>query len=223
MDRGASIRTTSSTSRKSTLPYSRADGLSTSNTGSSARTVHGSGCTTGLCARTNWMADMFADGMFSDVTERRRTEEALAQSERRYRLLFERNLAGVFRALPDDRLLDCNEALLRILGYETAAELKAVPASEIFYDPEERRATFERLYRERSLTGHDVRLKRRDGTPVWVMENVSLVEDDKGHPTFIEGTLFDITARKLAEQAVSRERREIPHAGNQHPGRGVDG
>ena len=124
------------------------------------------------------------------------------QSEKRYRLLFERNLAGVFRALPDERLVDSNEALLRILGYQPAAELRVNRASELFYDAADQQATFERLYRERSLTNHDVRLKCKDGTPVWVMENVSLVEDENGRPAFIEGTLFDITARKQAEQAL---------------------
>lgn len=144
----------------------------------------------------------FADGVLSDITKRRHTEEALAESERRYRLLFERNLAGVFRALPDERLVDCNDALLRILGYGSAAEFLGHRASEIFYDPVDQRATFERLYRERSLTNHDVRLKRKDGTPVWVLENVSLVDYEDGRPAFIEGTLFDISARQQAEQAL---------------------
>ena len=145
---------------------------------------------------------LFADGVISDIAARRRAEEGLAQSEKRYRLLFERNLAGVFRALPDERLVDCNEALLEMLGYSSAAEFLSRRASELFYDRAEQEATFARLYRERRLTNHDVRLKRKDGTAVWVLENASLVEDDEGRPAFIEGTLFDITDRKRAEEAL---------------------
>jgi len=150
---------------------------------------------------------LFTDGVFSDVTARHRAEEALAESEKRYRLLFERNLAGVFRVAADGRILECNEALLRILGYDSATEFLALTTSDVFYDAEEERAAFERLFRERTLTNFDARLKRKDGTLVWALENVSLVEDEHGNPAFIEGTLFDITARKQAEHLVERLQR----------------
>jgi len=145
---------------------------------------------------------LYADGVFSDVTARRRAEEALAESEKRYRLLFERNLAGVFRVAADGRIVDCNEALLRMLGYDSAPEFLTLTTSDVFYDAEEGRAAFERLFRERSLTNFDVRLKRRDGTLLWALENVSLVEDENGRPAFMEGTLFDITSRKRGDQAL---------------------
>ncbi len=144
----------------------------------------------------------FADGVCSDITSRRRAENALGESERRYRLLFERNLAGVFRALPDERLVDCNEALLSILGFSSTQELLSHRTSELFYDHCEQEATFERLYSEGRLTNHDVRLMRKDGTAVWVLSNISVVYDDEGRPAFIEGTLFDITGRKSAEDAL---------------------
>ena len=142
---------------------------------------------------------VYADGVFSDITERRHAQQALEESERRYRQLFENNLAGVFRALPDGRIVECNEALLHILGYDSRDSLFERISSHIFYDAAEGKAAFIRLFQTGRLTNFDVRLKRRDGTPVWVLQNVNLTLDGSGRAAAIEGTLIDITARKRAE------------------------
>jgi PAS domain S-box-containing protein len=154
----------------------------------------------------------YTDGVFSDVTARRRAEEGLHESERRYRLLFERNLAGVFRAEPDGRVTDGNQALLRILGYDSLAELAAIGPGEMFFDPADARDACEHLYREQSLTNYDVRLKRKDGSPVWVLENVSLTRDEHGQPLFMEGTLLDITERKQAEETLRKAKQTAEEA-----------
>jgi PAS domain S-box-containing protein len=155
---------------------------------------------------------MYADGVCSDVTARRQAEEALAKSERRYRLLFERNLAGVYRTLPDGRMLDCNEALLRILGYRSAEEFNDDPTSH-YSDAREFGTIRDRLFKERTLTGLDVRLKRKDGTPIWVLQNVSVIPGEDGSPAFIEGSMIDITRRKLAEEELLKAK-EAAEAGN---------
>jgi len=61
-------------------------------------------------------------GTLTDTTGRRQIEEALRVSERRYRALFERNLAGVYRSTIEGRLLDCNESFARIFGYASREE-----------------------------------------------------------------------------------------------------
>ncbi len=138
---------------------------------------------------------------------RKRAEEALRESEERYRLLFERNLAGVFRGmLLSRRVLDCNDAYARILGYDSRQEVLKGGKLHAFYDPTESEIVKTRLLKEKALTNFEVRICHKDQAPVWVLENVSLIEARKGEEPLVEGTIFDITQRKQAEQALAHER-----------------
>jgi two-component system cell cycle sensor histidine kinase/response regulator CckA len=133
---------------------------------------------------------------------RREAEGALRASEERYRRLFERNLAGVFRSSVDGRILECNQAFAHILGYDTQEEMLAVPASDLYPDPSDREAALRRIQQEGSLIGFETCFRRRDGTPIWILENVTLLDTDGDGNAVLEGTLIDITERKRLEEQV---------------------
>jgi diguanylate cyclase (GGDEF)-like protein/PAS domain S-box-containing protein len=137
--------------------------------------------------------------IFVSALERRRVERALRDSERQYRMLFERNLAGVYRVTLEGQILDCNDALARILGYETSDELLPHNAGSFYFDPDARQTFLDRIVRVRTLESQDICLRRKDGVPVWVVDSVSLRE---GEPPILEGTMIDITPRKVAEEAL---------------------
>lgn len=137
-------------------------------------------------------------GLTRDITERRREQEALQASERMYRSLFERSLCGVFLTTASGRVLDCNQALVRMLGYESRQELLGRPAQELYFHPAERAAYVERLRREGAITNAEERLRRRDGGEVWVLENTSLLRDEHDEELF-QGTVTDITERRRLE------------------------
>ncbi len=135
-----------------------------------------------------------------DVTERREAEHAVRDSEARHRQLFERNLAGVYRTTLDGRVLDCNTAFARIFGYETPEEVLAMPAVSFYLNPDERTEAIRRLAENRTLTNHEQKMRRRDGSIVWVLENESLVDGPEPGTLIIEGTLVEISERKRAEE-----------------------
>ena len=78
----------------------------------------------------------------------RRRDDALRSSEQRYRLLFERNLAGLFRTTLDGRILDCNSAFARILGYSSREDVLKVSALDLYADPTDRESFLARLARQ---------------------------------------------------------------------------
>jgi len=143
-----------------------------------------------------------------DITGRKRMEAEVRESEERYRLLFERNLAGVYRSLPDGRLLECNRAFAEMMGYGSPAEAMAQPPVAFHASPEAREAFLERLRREGSLINFENQARRKDGSLLWIVENVSLLRSDEGEEVLL-GTVFDMTERRrLEEQLLQSQKME---------------
>lgn len=152
-------------------------------------------------------------GLAIDVSERKKAREELEaeiviarQAQERYRLLFERNLAGVFRSTVDGRLLECNQAFARILGYDDCEAMLQVPTRELYFSQEDRDRYLGLLMAAREIVGCEARLRRRDGTEVWVLENGLLIEDPE-HGQVIQGTIVDITGRIRVEALLRAERK----------------
>ncbi|HUI41944.1 MAG TPA: PAS domain S-box protein, partial [Terriglobia bacterium] len=137
-----------------------------------------------------------------DISARKQVEEALKQSEERYRLLFERNLAGVFRATLGGRIVDCNEACARILGYTSRDEFNGANLSTVFCDAGEVVSAGQRLTEQKVLVNHEALLRRKDGSTVWALANVSLIENVS--PPTVEGTFIDLSEIKTAEAELRR-------------------
>ena len=91
-----------------------------------------------------------------EITDRRLSEQALRSSEERYRLLFERNLAGVYRAALEGRILECNDAFMRILGYDSREELLALTAWDLFFDRADRQASLTSLQDDGTLSNFEL-------------------------------------------------------------------
>src|SRR5205814_287646 len=114
--------------------------------------------------------------------------------------LFERNLAGVFLTTWEGEFVDCNDSFAHILGYRSRQEVLTKPVLTCYPSKEQRLRFLEMLDRRKVVTNVEERLRRRDGSEIWVLHNSSVLEQDGRR--LIQGTLIDITERKFAEQAL---------------------
>jgi len=134
--------------------------------------------------------------------ELKRATEALRESEERFRKIFENAVIGFYRTTPDGRVLLANPAIVRMLGYGSFAEL-ATRDLEAETDSEYPRAAFrERIEREGVISGLEATWRRRDGSRLHLRESARVIRDAAGKPLYYEGTVEDISDRKLAEAAL---------------------
>ena len=145
-------------------------------------------------------------GTMRDVTDERARAEALRRAERNYRELFQHSVTGMFQSHPDGRLLQANDALARILGYDNANALMAGVGHmrEIYADAAQRDRLVRQLIEQREVVNATFMARRRDGSEVSVEISAHTVFDGQGGVQYIEGSAQDITARIKAEQALQR-------------------
>jgi PAS domain S-box-containing protein len=158
--------------------------------------------------RTEGVPEPIVRGMARDVTREVLAKRELKNSEKRYRQLFERNLAGVYHTTIDGRILNCNDAYAKIYGFDSRDEVMRHSVVDFHISQESRQEIIADLQKTGILLNYESQGRRKDGRTIWILENASLVPDNEGVLTEIEGTLIDITERKEAEKAL-RESEEI--------------
>ena len=134
-------------------------------------------------------------------------ESKLKNSEMRYRGLFENVVDGVYIASRDGELVAANPALVEMLGYDSTADLKSIGSTAMLYvNPIDRERVFARLEAQGFVKNFEYRLRRKDGREIVVLENARAVYDNDGTIVAHEGTITDITDRKVAETRVFEEK-----------------
>ncbi len=148
------------------------------------------------------------EGVMLDITARKLADLAALESERRYRGLFDHAIEGIFLTTVDGRYIAANPALARIYGFESSEDLiKSLRdiGRQLYLDVT-RRDEFMRQIRARGrVTGFESQVTRRDGAVIWISENARAVNDADGNVLYYEGTVEDITERKLYEARLERQ------------------
>ncbi len=144
-----------------------------------------------------------------DLTDRKITEAKRLKSERRYRLLFERNLAGVYRTTVSGKILECNEAAAKMLGYSSASELLSLSTDSVYFDMAEREKYLKLLRVNNALTNYQSKLKRKDGSTLYLIENISLSNDPEIGEEVIEGIAIDITDNVRANEELQDSKNQF--------------
>ncbi len=139
-----------------------------------------------------------------DITERKRTEDALRESEHKFRTLLEQLNVGVFLSTLDGKMELVNPATARIGGYASVEEFIAVPAQRRYADPDGRHRFIETLKRDGNVSGFETIGLRKDGSEYPVSLSAVLLYDAEGHAEHCLGVVEDISARRRV--ASERER-----------------
>ncbi len=138
--------------------------------------------------------------VLKDITDRR-------EAERRYRELFDNIQEGLFFATPEGRFIEVNDAIVRMLGYDSREELLQVDiGSEIYFSPEHRRQFSAAIEKTGSLRNYEGMLRRKDGSVIHTLQNAFAVRDSAGRIVQYRGLMLDITELKNFQAELQRER-----------------
>ena len=136
-----------------------------------------------------------------DITKQKEAESRLRESEAAYRSLVEGASLGIFRSTLDGRILEANLALARMLGYDSAEAVVALPNTLGFYvNPAERQPLLDELLKSGRVTGLDINWKRRDGTPLTARVSSRIVRGAGEVVTAVEVIVEDVTERLRVEE-----------------------
>src|SRR6202795_3769608 len=141
--------------------------------------------------------------VLKDITDRR-------EAERRYRELFDSIQEGLFFATPDGRFLDVNDAMVRMLGYDARDELlRADVGPHLYPAPAARERFLLALSARGVLRNYEETLRRKDGTLLHTLQNITAVRDAQGRIAQIRGLMLDVTEQKSFQSQLQRDRKSV--------------
>ena len=145
--------------------------------------------------------------MAQDISARKQAGQALRESEERYRTLFDSMMDGVYRSTHDGKFVDINPAMVKMFGYSSREEMLEVDIkNDLYFEPEERGSHILDTGQEEM----DVyRMRRKDGSEIWVEDHGYYVHDEQGRIMYHEGILRDISERRQAEEGLRRAKESL--------------
>ncbi len=146
--------------------------------------------------------------------ERLKMARKLAKSEARYRILADNIPIGIYRRTsgPEGRLVMVNQALVKMFGYASAEELHQVKMATLYYYPEQRMEFSRKLFNHREVIREELKMRKKDGQPIWVAVTVRIIHDDNENPVYFDGIMEDITQRKTAERVAALQQQQLLQA-----------
>lgn len=140
-----------------------------------------------------------------EASERERTQIALRQAEQKYRSIFENAVEGIFQTTPEGHFLSVNPALARIYGYATPEELTSNLTNirqQAYVNPQRRDKFMQVMAEFGEVSGFESKVYRVDGSVIWISESARAVCDADGQVLYYEGSVEDISDRKVFESAL---------------------
>jgi two-component system, NtrC family, sensor kinase len=148
---------------------------------------------------------MLRDDRVHGVTILARDITSLRRNEVRFTELFETLQEGIYIVTPDDRILDANPTLVRMLGYDSKEDLLSRTLADVLPDVEQRRFLRHEVDTQPMLQGRELTLVRKDGTPIICLNTAAVVRDITGKVLRYHGALMDITERREMERRLYQQ------------------
>ncbi len=150
-----------------------------------------------------------------EIVERKRVEEALRESEEKYRTLTNNLSIGVFRTTPGPKgnYIEVNSAYMRIFGFDKKETLLSLYANALYQNPEDRDIFSNKMLKDDNVNNEIIMFKKRDGSPFCGSVTAVAVKDDNGKVSHYDGILEDITELIQVKEEAQKRREEIAHLG----------
>jgi PAS domain S-box-containing protein len=142
---------------------------------------------------------------FQDETEKRKQRRLLREIEARYREFFEADLTGDYIATTDGKILHCNPAFIRIMGYDTAEEIIGRNIIEFYQNPVVRQEFLTLIQNQKVIRNYTIKLKRKEGTNIICILNIVGKFDENGKLVQYFGYMYDITEQMHAEEELLKK------------------
>ena len=140
-----------------------------------------------------------------DITQRKKIEESLLNSESILRSIVQNAPYGIFRSTEDGTILSANHSLWGMLGYDSETDLLCVKTSAVYSNPADRQTIVDRLLTESYVSEFETRWRRKDGVEITVRLSGHKIQSDREAGTLLfEGYVEDITERKQAKSELLR-------------------
>ncbi len=148
---------------------------------------------------------MLRDDKVHGLTVLARDITSLRRNEARFTELFETLQEGIYIVTPEDRVLEVNPALVRMLGYDSKEELLGKKVSEVFVDEAQRSNVVREVNRQPAPEGREITLRKKNGRPLVCLNTATAVRDTSGKIIRYQGALVDITERREIEKRLYKE------------------
>jgi len=145
----------------------------------------------------------------ANVYRRKKIEIMLRLAEEKYRSIFKNAVMGIFQTTKDGHFLEISPSMANILGYDSPEQLilsvKNI-GDEVYSNPEDREIFIHKLAEDSQVKGFETQFRRKDGSVIWVSLSGRMAYNQSTKEPFLEGFCLDITQRKVALEALWRER-----------------
>jgi PAS domain S-box-containing protein len=146
--------------------------------------------------------------IIQDITKRKKAEEALCESEKKYRDIIDNSIEGIFQAAPDGRYCRVNPSLAHIFGYSSPEDMVSAVT---YIDSQNMNQTLlnqliKQISEIRIIEHFEMKAYRKNGSLIWILLNAYGVKDDSGKLISVEGSILDITKRKMMEEELKKHR-----------------